>query len=84
MDDMGTNLRMFLFSYMKIYTKQKYLTMVHTSCEYEFFAASPDGINDDESSPLYGRMLEIKNIVNRDITGIPKRVLIQMQLNGSM
>lgn len=40
--------------------------------EYPFIGASPDGINIEENSPLYGRMLEIKNIVNRDITGIPK------------
>ena len=39
---------------------------------YPFIGASPDGINIDNTSPLYGRMLEIKNIVNRDITGIPK------------
>ena len=40
--------------------------------EYPFIGASPDGINIKEDSSLYGRMLEIKNIVNRDITGIPK------------
>ena len=46
-----------------------------------FLGASPDGINVDAASPLYGRMLEIKNIVNRDITGIPKKEYwIQMQL----
>jgi putative phage-type endonuclease len=39
---------------------------------YSFIGASPDGINTDKSSNRYGRMLEIKNIVNRDITGIPK------------
>jgi len=44
-------------------------------------AASPDGINVDKTSSLYGRMLEIKNIVNRDITGNPKfDYWIQMQL----
>ena len=31
------------------------------------------GINVDKKSPLFGRMLEIKNIVNREITGIPKK-----------
>ena len=40
--------------------------------KYNFIGASPDGINIDENSELFGRMLEIKNIVNRDITGIPK------------
>lgn len=44
-------------------------------------AASPDGINIDETSCLYGRMLEIKNIVNREIDGNPKTdYWIQMQL----
>lgn len=40
--------------------------------KYPFIGASPDGISVDPDSPLFGRMLEIKNIVNRDITGIPK------------
>jgi putative phage-type endonuclease len=40
--------------------------------QYSFLGASPDGINIDPSSDKYGRMLEIKNIVNRDITGVPK------------
>jgi putative phage-type endonuclease len=46
-----------------------------------YLAASPDGINTLKSSPRYGRMLEIKNIVNREIDGIPKmEYWIQMQL----
>ena len=46
-----------------------------------YLAASPDGINTDKSSLRYGRMVEVKNIVNRDITGIPKpEYWIQMQL----
>ena len=49
--------------------------------KYLFLGASPDGINVESSSPRYGRMLEIKNIVNRDITGIPKlEYWVQMQL----
>jgi putative phage-type endonuclease len=40
--------------------------------QYHFIGASPDGINVDPTSSRYGRMLEIKNIYNRDITGIPK------------
>ena len=49
--------------------------------EYPFLGASPDGINIDPMSPLYGRMVEIKNIVNRDITGTPlEEYWIQMQL----
>ena len=39
---------------------------------YPFIGASPDGINIDPAAPIYGRMVEIKNIVNREITGKPK------------
>ena len=49
--------------------------------KYSFIGASPDGINVDPNSSRYGRMLEIKNIVNREIDGIPKKEYwIQMQL----
>ena len=51
---------------------------------YSFLGASPDGINVDETSSRFGRMLEIKNIVNREINGIPKKeywVQMQMQMN---
>jgi putative phage-type endonuclease len=50
--------------------------------QYSFLGASPDGINNDPSFPnRFGRMLEIKNIVNREIDGIPKKEYwIQMQL----
>jgi putative phage-type endonuclease len=49
--------------------------------QYSFLGASPDGINIDKNSGLYGRMLEIKNIVNREINGNPKKEYwIQMQL----
>ena len=48
---------------------------------HKFMGASPDGINILKDSELYGRLLEIKNIVNREITGIPKKEYwIQMQL----
>ena len=48
---------------------------------YKFIGASPDGIIIESSSGRYGRMLEIKNIVNREINGIPKKEYwIQMQL----
>lgn len=48
---------------------------------YPFIGASPDGINVLRSSPLFGRMLEIKNVVSREITGIPKNEYwIQMQI----
>jgi len=46
-----------------------------------YVAASPDGINTQDTSDRYGRMVEVKNIVNRDITGIPKEEYwIQMQI----
>lgn len=49
--------------------------------EYNFLGASPDGIITDELSPKFGRMLEIKNVVSREITGIPKKEYwVQMQL----
>jgi putative phage-type endonuclease len=52
--------------------------------KYSYLGASPDGINVDTSNPeRFGRMLEIKNIVNREITGIPKKeywVQMQMQM----
>jgi putative phage-type endonuclease len=49
--------------------------------KYSFLGASPDGINVDRNSLRYGRMLEIKNIVNREIDGIPKKEYwIQTQL----
>jgi putative phage-type endonuclease len=48
---------------------------------YKFIGASPDGINIDTTSDRFGRMLEIKNVVNREINGIPKKEYwIQMQL----
>lgn len=60
---------------------QEYGCLVHPA--YPFLGASPDGINfgDDSSNPLLGRMLEIKNVVSRVITGVPKEdYWIQMQL----
>jgi len=49
--------------------------------KFHFLGASPDGIMSDPLKPRFGRMLEIKNIVNRDIDGIPKKEYwIQMQL----
>lgn len=49
--------------------------------DFKYLAASPDGINMFEDSYLFGRMLEIKNIFNRVINGIPKyEYWIQMQI----
>jgi putative phage-type endonuclease len=51
--------------------------IAHT--EYPFLAASPDGIVTGPTN--YGRMIEIKNVVSREITGIPKQdYYIQMQI----
>jgi len=48
---------------------------------YNFLGASPDGIVINSNTGRFGRMLEIKNIVNREITGIPKKEYwIQTQL----
>jgi putative phage-type endonuclease len=48
---------------------------------YKFLGASPDGINIDKHSDRYGRMLEIKNVVSREINGVPKKEYwIQMQM----
>lgn len=45
-----------------------------------FLGASPDGINIDPTSPRFGRLLEIKNVLSREIDGIPlKEYWIQMQ-----
>jgi len=66
--------------------EQKYNTKVEDfGCiqhsTYKFLGASPDGINVDTSSERYGRMLEIKNVVSREINGIPKKeYFTQMQL----
>lgn len=47
--------------------------------DYPFLAASPDGIVTGDIN--YGRMIEIKNVVSREISGIPKKdYYIQMQL----
>ena len=49
--------------------------------KHKCIGASPDGINIDPTSERYGRMLEVKNIVNREITGIPKEEYwVQMQV----
>ena len=40
---------------------------------YKFLGASPDGIVINKDSTRFGRMLEIKNPISREITGIPKK-----------
>ncbi len=52
--------------------------------ECPFLAASPDGINTRRENPRFGRLLEIKNPVSREITGCPKKeywVQMQMQMH---
>jgi len=69
-----------LFYEMLCNTKIKEFGCIRHS-QYDFLGASPDGINVDETSEKYGRMLEIKNVVSREITGIPKNEYwIQTQL----
>jgi len=60
---------------------QEFGCIKHPNPAYYFIGASPDGINVCPLSVLYGRMLEIKNVVSREITGIPKEdYWIQMQV----
>ena len=68
--------------YKKLYSPN--VTIAEFGCiqhpKYECIGASPDGINIDATSNQYGNMLEIKNIVNREITGIPSEMYwIQVQ-----
>lgn len=69
-----------------LYYEYKYSTKVgEFGCiphpKYSFLGASPDGINVDPTSSLFGVMLEIKNICNREITGNPKlEYWVQTQL----
>tara|TARA_B100001559_G_C16485888_1_gene616005 strand:- start:141 stop:1502 length:1362 start_codon:yes stop_codon:yes gene_type:complete len=66
--------------------EKKYNTVVgefgcirHT--KYNFLGASPDGINVKRDNLRYGRAVEIKNPVNRKLTGTPKKdYWIQMQM----
>ena len=70
-----------IFWYEKMFktTVSDFGCIPHKTIEY--IAASPDGINTCPHSDRFGRMLEVKNIVNRDITGIPKpEYWIQMQI----
>ena len=48
---------------------------------YKFIGASPDGIVTNIDSQYYGRMVEIKNIFNREMDGIPSEAYwTQMQI----
>jgi putative phage-type endonuclease len=49
--------------------------------KYNYIGASPDGIVVNSESPLFGRLVEIKNIYNRYMDGIPSdHYWIQMQI----
>tara|TARA_B100001093_G_scaffold520387_1_gene615349 strand:+ start:4735 stop:6108 length:1374 start_codon:yes stop_codon:yes gene_type:complete len=49
--------------------------------KFPFLRASPDGINIDEKSKLFGRLVEVKNPTTRKLSGTPKKdYWIQMQL----
>jgi len=53
--------------------------IVHS--EYPFLGASPDGIVVNPESPLFGRLVEIKNIFNREMDGTPSEAYwTQMQI----
>ena len=74
----------------KMIYEQMYCTQVaEFGCiphpQYPFIGASPDGIVTDPDHERYGHMVEIKNIFNREITGIPKEEYwIQMQIQMEM
>lgn len=70
---------------IKIYEKKFNTKIQEFGCirhnNIQCIGASPDGINVEPSSPRYGRMLEVKNVFNRIITGIPKlEYWTQMQI----
>ena len=71
-----------------IYEKKYGTTVEDFGCikdeRLPFLGASPDGINVNPASTRYGRMLEVKNIVNRVIDGVPKKeywIQMQIQMN---
>ena len=68
---------------VKLYEMKNETTISEFGCiehpQYPFLAASPDGIVTGPNN--YGRMIEVKNVVSRVITGTPKEdYYIQMQL----
>lgn len=74
-------LSVLLYEYFNATRVGEYGCLKHS--RYPFIGASPDGINIEPSSHKYGTLLEIKNVVSRDITGIPKKeywTQMQMQM----
>lgn len=61
--------------------KSDYGCIPHTDVANICIGASPDGINIDPLSNRYGRLIEVKNIYNREIDGIPsEEYWTQMQI----
>jgi putative phage-type endonuclease len=72
-------LSVMIYEHMYNSTIEDFGCIQHPS--YNFIGASPDGIVIESNTGRYGRMLEIKNPVSREITGIPKKEYwVQMQL----
>jgi putative phage-type endonuclease len=68
-----------LYEYLYNTKVEDFGCIQHT--KYSCIGASPDGINTDPESLRFGRMIEVKNIVNREITMTPKEEYwIQMQI----
>ena len=59
----------------EIYEKRNKVKIIDYGCiqhqTFKIFGASPDGVVSKNSGNLTGRMLEIKNPISREITGIP-------------
>ena len=73
----AVSLQLYSYKNPKTIVKSDYGCIVHPL--YPFIGASPDGIN--IASEKYGCMVEIKNIFNREIDGIPlEEYWIQMQI----
>jgi putative phage-type endonuclease len=67
------------YSYVYRTRIEEFGCLVHP--KYPCLAASPDGMNVDPSSPLYGRLVEIKNPFSREMNGNPKEEYwVQCQL----
>jgi len=70
---------------IKLYEEEHLTEVAEVGCvrhdTIPFLGASPDGINIKRNHPLYGRALEIKNPVSRELSGTPKfDYWVQMQL----
>lgn len=72
------NVAQMYYEYIFETTIEEYGCIPHAN--YPYIGASPDGLNVNPSSDRYGRLLEIKCVKNRELTGIPKKEYwIQMQ-----